>query len=200
MALARCILGKFLGVGCHCFPPPLDVPTFVARCLHVRNDSRDPGGERWNCGRKRCPVILPKWRLARHLGIFHVPQIYDTGPTALLPLWRKARWGFLITQIWVFWKISFQNNLINTKKFTEYTYSNVGGSQKPYALADTRKYGKSIYKLSNTEKFQLKYHAWGTTQKIDYSFCLMVEASDHGYVLHTRRIHVTRYRIRYDMI
>jgi hypothetical protein len=33
-----------------------------------------------------------------------------------------------------------------------------------------------------------------------YSFCLMVEASDHGYVLHTRRIHVKRYRIRYDMI
>jgi hypothetical protein len=31
-----------------------------------------------------------------------------------------------------------------------------------------------------------------------YSFWLMVEASDHGYVLHTRRIHVTRYRIRYD--
>jgi hypothetical protein len=28
-----------------------------------------------------------------------------------------------------------------------------------------------------------------------YSFCLTVEASDHGYVLHTRRIHVTRYRI-----
>jgi hypothetical protein len=25
MALAHCILGKFLGVGCHCFPPPLDV-------------------------------------------------------------------------------------------------------------------------------------------------------------------------------
>jgi hypothetical protein len=33
-----------------------------------------------------------------------------------------------------------------------------------------------------------------------YSFCLVVEASDHGYVLHTRRIHATRYRIRYDMI
>jgi hypothetical protein len=27
-------------------------------------------------------------------------------------------------------------------------------------------------------------------------FCLMAEASDHGYVLHTRHIHVTRYRIR----
>ena len=28
MALVRCILGKFLGVACHCFPPFLDVPTF----------------------------------------------------------------------------------------------------------------------------------------------------------------------------
>jgi len=28
MALAHCILGKFLGVVCHCFPSPLDVPTF----------------------------------------------------------------------------------------------------------------------------------------------------------------------------
>jgi hypothetical protein len=32
-------------------------------------------------------------------------------------------------------------------------------------------------------------------KKDNYSFCLMVEASDHGYVLHTRRIHVTRYGI-----
>jgi hypothetical protein len=28
-----------------------------------------------------------------------------------------------------------------------------------------------------------------------YSFCLMVEASDHRYVVHTRRIHVTRYNV-----
>jgi len=28
MALVRCILGKFLGVACHCFPPFLDIPTF----------------------------------------------------------------------------------------------------------------------------------------------------------------------------
>jgi hypothetical protein len=34
MALARCILGKFLGVVCHCFPLPLDVPTFAARCMN----------------------------------------------------------------------------------------------------------------------------------------------------------------------
>ena len=25
MALVRCILGKFLGVACHCFPPRLDI-------------------------------------------------------------------------------------------------------------------------------------------------------------------------------
>ena len=65
MALAHCILGKSLGVVCHCFPPPLDVPTFAARCLYVRNDARDPSTERWNCGRERCPVILPKFRLPR---------------------------------------------------------------------------------------------------------------------------------------
>jgi hypothetical protein len=40
MALAHCILGKFLGVGCHCFPPSLDVPTFPARCLHVQRRER----------------------------------------------------------------------------------------------------------------------------------------------------------------
>ena len=36
MALAHCILGSFLGVGCHCFPPPLDIPTFASRCLHLQ--------------------------------------------------------------------------------------------------------------------------------------------------------------------
>ena len=33
MALVHCILGKFLGVVCHCFPLPLDVTTLAARCL-----------------------------------------------------------------------------------------------------------------------------------------------------------------------
>jgi hypothetical protein len=50
MALVRCILGKFLGVVCHCFPPRLDVPTFATKCLQVRNDARDPSSERWNYG------------------------------------------------------------------------------------------------------------------------------------------------------
>ena len=65
VALAHCILGTFLGVVCHCFPPPSDVPTFAARCLYVRNDARDPSSQRWNCGREIYLVILPKFRLPR---------------------------------------------------------------------------------------------------------------------------------------
>jgi hypothetical protein len=52
MVLVRCILGKLLGIVCHCFPPRLDVPTFAARCLHVRNDASDPSSEGWNYGRE----------------------------------------------------------------------------------------------------------------------------------------------------
>ena len=52
MALALCILVKFLGVDCHCFPSPVDVPTFAAWCLYVRNDARYPSSKRWNCGRE----------------------------------------------------------------------------------------------------------------------------------------------------
>ena len=76
VALAYCILGKFLGVVCHCFPPPLDLPTFAARCLYVRNDARNPSSERWNCGRDRCPVILPKFRLPRKFrALFHAVNL-----------------------------------------------------------------------------------------------------------------------------
>ena len=45
MALAHWILGILLGVGCHCFPPPLDVPTFSARCLHVQRRERPLAAE-----------------------------------------------------------------------------------------------------------------------------------------------------------
>jgi hypothetical protein len=76
--------------------PRLDVPTFATRCPHVRRDARDPSGGRWNGEREYGPVILPKWRLPRHLGIFYMPHIYDMGPTALLPLRRKACWGFFL--------------------------------------------------------------------------------------------------------
>ena len=63
MAVAHCILGKFLVVVCHCFSLPLDLPTFAARCLYVCNEARDPSRERWNCRREICPIILLKFRL-----------------------------------------------------------------------------------------------------------------------------------------
>jgi len=44
MALVRCILGKFLGIVCHCFPLRLDVPTFATRCLNDREILAAEGG------------------------------------------------------------------------------------------------------------------------------------------------------------
>jgi hypothetical protein len=60
-------------------------PPHPARCHHACNDMSDPSSERWNRVGENGPVILPKWRLPRHLGIFYMPQIYDVGPVALLP-------------------------------------------------------------------------------------------------------------------
>jgi hypothetical protein len=67
MALAHCILGKFLGVGCHCFPLPLDVPTFSARCLHVQRRERPLAAEGETlCGREMFRQISPRIRLPRN--------------------------------------------------------------------------------------------------------------------------------------
>ena len=71
-------------------------PLFTTSCIHVHHDVRHPSGGSGNCGRECCPVILLKWRLPRHLGIFYMPQIDDMGPTALLPLRRKACWRFFV--------------------------------------------------------------------------------------------------------
>jgi len=91
MALVRCILGKFLALVCHCFPPHLDVPTFAARYLHVRNDARDPSSERWNYGRERLYGNFAYMASQfTPLEIFYMPQIYDMGLTALLLIRRKA--------------------------------------------------------------------------------------------------------------
>jgi hypothetical protein len=94
MALARCILGMFWWVVCHCFPLPLDVPTFAARCLHVPINPSAPSSERWNCGREWSSDFAEMTPFLRHLGIFYMPQICDMGQTALFPFRRKACWGF----------------------------------------------------------------------------------------------------------
>ena len=64
MALARCIMGKFLGVGFHCFLPPLDVPTFSGRCLHVQRRERPLAEEGGTLsGREMFRQILSRIRL-----------------------------------------------------------------------------------------------------------------------------------------
>ena len=67
MALAHCILGKFVGVGCHCFPLPLDVPTFSARCLHVQWRERPLAAEGGTLrGREMFWQISSRIRLPRN--------------------------------------------------------------------------------------------------------------------------------------
>jgi hypothetical protein len=80
MALARCILGKFLGIVCHCFPLPLDIPTFAVRCLHTLNNMSTPSSKRWKCGWEWCPVILPKLRI--YIYIHTHTHTYRCGPVS----------------------------------------------------------------------------------------------------------------------
>jgi hypothetical protein len=67
MALVRCSLGKFLGVGCHYYSPYLDVPTFSARCLHVQRRERLLAAEGENLrGREMFRQIWPRIRFPRN--------------------------------------------------------------------------------------------------------------------------------------
>jgi len=67
MALARFTLGKFLGVGCHFFPPPLDVSTFSSRCLHVQRRERPPAAEGGTIrGREMVRKIWSRIRIPRN--------------------------------------------------------------------------------------------------------------------------------------
>jgi len=77
MALARCILGKFLGVGSHCFPPPLEVPTFSARCLHVQRRKRHPAAEGGTLrGREMFRHIWPRIRITRNsMDLLHTANL-----------------------------------------------------------------------------------------------------------------------------
>ena len=65
MALAHCILGSFLGVGCRCFPLPLDVLTFASRCLHVQATWETSISERRNYGREMAGQFCLWFRLPR---------------------------------------------------------------------------------------------------------------------------------------
>ena len=94
MALAHSILGSFLGVGCHCFPPPLDVPTFASRCLHVQATWETSISERRKYGREMAGQFCLWFRLPRNPRVlWHAAQICDMGDGFTSPP-RKACCGF----------------------------------------------------------------------------------------------------------
>ena len=94
IALAHCILGSFLGVGCHCFPPPLDIPTFASRCLHVQATWETSISERRNYGRETAGQFWPWFRLPRKPRVlWHAAQVCDMGDGFTSPP-RKACCGF----------------------------------------------------------------------------------------------------------
>ena len=99
MALAHCILGSFLGVGCHCFPPPLDVPTFASRCPHVQATWETSISERRNYGREVAGQFCLWFRLPRKPRVlWHAAQICDMGDGFTSPP-RKACCGFFARKI-----------------------------------------------------------------------------------------------------
>ena len=98
MALAHCILGSFLGVGCHCFPPPLD--TFASRCLHMQATWETSISERRNYEREMAGQFCLWFRLPRKPRVLlHAAQICDMGDGFTSPP-RKACCGFFFA-----WKI-----------------------------------------------------------------------------------------------
>ena len=90
MALAHCILRSFLGVGCHCFPPPLDVPTFASRCLHLQATWETSISERRNYGREMAGQFCLWFRLPRKPRVlWHAAQICDMGDGFTSPLAKQ---------------------------------------------------------------------------------------------------------------
>ena len=95
MALAHCILGSFLGVGCHCFPQPLDLPTFASRCLHVQATWETSISERWNYGREMAGQFCLWFRLPRKPRVlWHAAQNLRHGRRLYFPPKEGMLWIF----------------------------------------------------------------------------------------------------------
>ena len=63
------------------------------------HDARDPSSEGWNYGREYCPVNLAEMTTSTPFwDLLHAVK-NNMGPTALLPLRRKACWGFF-RRVW----------------------------------------------------------------------------------------------------
>jgi hypothetical protein len=111
MALAHCILGEFLGVGCHCFPPPLEVPTFSARCLYVQRRERPLAAEGGTLiGRKTFRQISSRIRLTPN-SRDHI-FIYDKYNYCVLCNWILQ--GEIATALWYSITVSMLCRLVET--------------------------------------------------------------------------------------
>jgi hypothetical protein len=61
----------------------------------VWSDASEPSSGRWKYGREMAEKFCRKWRLPRHFWVLlHALTKHDMRQTALLPLRRKACWGF----------------------------------------------------------------------------------------------------------
>jgi hypothetical protein len=133
MALARCILDKFLGVGCHFFPPPLDVPTFSARCLHVQRRERPLAAEGGTLrGREMFQQIWPRIRIPRNSrDLLHAANL------------RNGRDGFTsppkegVLRIFSHIKIYLQQNLLITEQQVNEPNPLYELAQLPHAIRDS---------------------------------------------------------------
>jgi hypothetical protein len=60
----------------------------------VWSDASEPSNGRWNYGREMAENFCRKWWLPRYFWVLLHAVKHDMGQTALLPLRRKACWGF----------------------------------------------------------------------------------------------------------
>jgi hypothetical protein len=60
----------------------------------VWSDASEPSSRRWNYGREMAEKFCRKWQLPHHFWVLLHAVKHNMGQTALLPLRRKACWGF----------------------------------------------------------------------------------------------------------
>jgi hypothetical protein len=95
------ILGKFLGVGCHFLPPPLDI-----RCLHVQQCERPPAVESGTtlCGWEMFRQISPRMRIPHNSkDLLHAANLWHGRDSFTSPLKEGVLRIFLPLKIWRLW-------------------------------------------------------------------------------------------------
>ena len=93
MALAHCILGSFLGVGCHWFPPPLDFPLSPLGASTYKRHERPLSAKDGITGEKWPVSFACDFDFHVNSGFFDMPRKSATWETALLPPVSKKKAG-----------------------------------------------------------------------------------------------------------